>query len=231
MNNDLFNKDNFQLVEQTRAISDKEFEGKARGFLADAAIRFAKNKINLIAFFIVAFMILLSIIVPVVTTKDYTSPVVKNLQNLPPRIPFLENFGIADGTTEVINIPVDYSKPVEGAENLYYPLGTEYEAQYIKAGTLINTTLLSTNKNPLTLHGQNVIYLDNFKVSTVKSPEKLLYTNGQTLDINIQFVTPGTALQVYIDNSEVAAMTEDALLLGEITEEGEYTFPVNYTGN
>ena len=85
-----FNLDDFEMVSIDESSADKEFEGKPRGFMSDAIVRFAKNKTNVVAFFIVAILIMLSILVPLLSTKDFTSSVVQNVQNLPPRIPLIE---------------------------------------------------------------------------------------------------------------------------------------------
>ena len=222
-----YTKDDFELVTLNENTSDKAFEGKPRGFMADAIVRFAKNKTNVVAFFIVAILILLSIFVPVLSTKDFTSPVVKNVQNLPPRIPVLEKIGIADGTIEVENVPVDYDK-VDPKTGLFLPLGDDYSAEYIKEGTLVNTVQDSTRKEELTIHGQSVIYLENFPSATVKSNVPIQFLNSYNVEFDIQAITSNTTLKVYIDDN-VSGVTDQAVLLGEITSEGVATF--NVTSN
>lgn len=219
-------KDDFKLVELDDKIIDQKFEGKPRSSFRDAMVRFGKNKTNVIAFFIVAIMIMLSIFVPVLTTKDHTSSVVRNVQNLAPRIPGLEKLGIADGTSKVSDISVDYNK-IDPETGLYLPSGTTYDPQYIKKGSLINNTRLSTTKDPTTLHGQNVIYLENFPAATVRSNELLNYTNADKFKINIQAIEAGSILSIYIDENSSGTISDDALLLGEITDADAYTFDIS----
>lgn len=218
-------KADFERVILDEKSYDKPFEGKPRGFMADAIVRFAKNKTNLVAFFIVALFIILSILVPILSTKDFTSPVVKNVQNLPPRIPLLEKLGFADGTSEIKNLPVNYNK-VDEETGLFLPLDESYDPEFIKKGTLTNKTVLSTRKDPLTLHGQNVIYLEHFDKVTVKSSENIDFGDIAKMTFNIQDVSANTSLSVYLDKSEEQQMSEDAVLLGEITNKGEVSFDI-----
>lgn len=216
----------FERVVVDDKIFDKPFEGKPRSFFQDAIIRFAKNKTNVVAFFIVALFILLAIFVPMLSTKDFTSPVVKNVQNLPPRIPILEKIGIADGTSEIREIAVNYEN-VDPETGLFLPADTEYfDPQYIKKGSLTNKTYISSRKDPTTLHGQSVIFLDRFKTATVKSRNVLHFAATDKVKIKIQAIDENTVLRVYIDDSTVAMMTEEALLLGEINAlgQGEFVF-------
>ncbi len=213
-------KENFEIVPLDEKIFDKEFEGKPRGFMADALVRFAKNKTNVVAFFIVALFILLSVLVPILTTKDYTSDVVKNVQNLPPRVPLLEKIGIADGSSKIENIPVDYSK-IDPETGLYLPLDDSYLPEFIKQGTLTNTVKESTQKDPLTIHGQSVIYLDGYASATVKSNGIIEFLDGYKVSFNIQDISPDTVVKVYLDD------LTNPILLGEINQSGTTTFNVS----
>lgn len=55
----------FELAVTDGKIFDKKFESKPIGYFKDAMIRFAKNKSSLVAAFIIAFLILFAIIVPI----------------------------------------------------------------------------------------------------------------------------------------------------------------------
>ena len=101
-------KEQFEFVQQDEKIFDKEFETKPIGYFKDAWMRFIRNRTNVIATTILFTIILMSVFQPLVTTKNYTrlDPVVAFL---PPRIPILENFGIADGTQFFRDRPVNLS--------------------------------------------------------------------------------------------------------------------------
>jgi ABC-type dipeptide/oligopeptide/nickel transport system permease subunit len=217
----------FERVYLDEKTLDKPFEGKPRSFLKDAIIRFAKNKTNVVAFFIVALFILLAIFVPVLSPKDFTSPVVKNIQNMPPRVPLLEKIGIADGTAEIRDIPVNYDKK-DPETGLYLPLDESFDPKYIKKGSLTNKVLTSNRKDRLTLHGQNAIILDEFAIATVKSKTTIDFAANDKVKISLEEMSDDTILRVYLDDSLVAQMTEEAVLIGEITQmgNGEHEFNV-----
>lgn len=72
------------------------------GYYRDALNRLRKNKVSVISFWIIVLIILLAIIVPEVTGYSYTQQNVDG-KDLPPRIPLLEDIGIADGTRVLTN--------------------------------------------------------------------------------------------------------------------------------
>ncbi len=91
----------FELV-QRGAIKDEKFKTKPIGFYKDAFIRLSKSKVSAISFLVIAFIILLALIVPNITGYTYTEQNVTQ-KNLPPKIPLLEDIGIADGTRVLTN--------------------------------------------------------------------------------------------------------------------------------
>lgn len=218
-------QNDFERVPLDERGFDQPFEGKPRSFMADAIVRFAKNKTNVVAFFIVALFILLSIFVPFLSPKDFTSPVVKNVQNLPPRIPLLEKIGIADGSAQINEVSVDYNK-IDPESGLFLPLDASYDPQYIKKGTLQNFKQVSTRKEPMTLHGQNVISLDSFSKVVVKSTSNYQFLDTYTISVNIQDITENTVLRIYLDENSNSTINEESILIGEISSIGEFNFDV-----
>ncbi len=57
----------FVFVQKDTVLHDGKLESKARGYFADALIRFKKNKSSVVAAFIIAFLILYALIVPIVS--------------------------------------------------------------------------------------------------------------------------------------------------------------------
>lgn len=223
LDNRKYTKEDFELISFDEKITDQKFEGKPRGFMADAMVRFGKNRANLVAFFMVALIVILSIFVPMLSRKDFTSPVVKNVQNMPPRIPGLEKLGIADGTRAIKQVPVNYDN-VDPETGLLLPLDASFEPQYIKAGTLTNEVLYSTRKDPLTLHGQSVIILDQYDTATVRSNKVIDFSSGDEVKIKTQAIPNNTSLAIYLD--EISGLSETATLLGHVDGAGEFTFTV-----
>jgi len=103
---DSIDQNQFEFVQADSKIYDKKFETKPIGYFKDAMIRFGKNRTNVVATTILFTIILASAILPIVSNKN-VDDLDAGYSNLPPRIPLLENIGIADGTTYRDSKPVD----------------------------------------------------------------------------------------------------------------------------
>ena len=88
----------FAFVQQNEKLRDKELQTKARGFFADAMIRFSKNKSSVIASIILALLILYAIVAPIFSPYDISEKE-KLYVNYPPFVPAIANMkiGILDG--------------------------------------------------------------------------------------------------------------------------------------
>ena len=100
MNYERIPKEKFAFAQLNANIHDKKLDTKARGFFADAMIRFRKNKSSVIAAYIIGFLVLFAIIAPLVSPytvqdKDTT------YTNYPPFIESIADLGIGifDGST------------------------------------------------------------------------------------------------------------------------------------
>lgn len=87
---------------QDGQIHDEEFKTKPIGFFRDAMQRLSRSRISMISLFLILMIALMSIIVPEITGYGYAQQNVKT-KNLPPKIPVLEDMGIADGTRLMTN--------------------------------------------------------------------------------------------------------------------------------
>ncbi len=90
----------FAFVQLDTNIHDKKLETKSRGYLADAFLRFKKNKSSLIAAVIIIFLLLFALISPMVSpyTINDKDPV---YTSYPPYVPAIAElgWGIFDGAT------------------------------------------------------------------------------------------------------------------------------------
>lgn len=84
----------FVPIEETR---DEAFRTKPIGFYRDALIRLRQSKVSVISFWIIILVIASVIIVPNITGYTYTQQNILQ-KNLPPKMPGLEQLGIADGS-------------------------------------------------------------------------------------------------------------------------------------
>ena len=99
------------------------------GYYRDALNRLRKNKVSVISFWIIILIILLSVIVPEVTGYSYTQQNV-NGKDLPPRIPLLEEIGIADGTRILTNKKKSsVENPARFPEESVLEIVNEYEVR------------------------------------------------------------------------------------------------------
>ncbi len=99
-------KDKFVFVQQEDRIKDVEFETEPIGYFKDSFIRFRRNKASVIAFVFIGIIIFMAIFGPSFNEYDFKQ---QNHQRvyMPPRIPILKKFGIADGTRVLANRRVD----------------------------------------------------------------------------------------------------------------------------
>lgn len=83
-------------------VGDERFQTKPIGFFKDALIRFTKNRLSVISFWTIIVIIVFSIFAPYLTPYTYVQQHT-SLRDMPPRIPVLEKYGIADGTRVLTN--------------------------------------------------------------------------------------------------------------------------------
>ena len=83
-------------------IKDETFKTEPIGFYKDAMQRLRKSKVSVIALWMIMAIILLALLVPEISGYTFTQHNVTKM-NLPPRIPFLQSIGIADGTRLMTN--------------------------------------------------------------------------------------------------------------------------------
>jgi ABC-type dipeptide/oligopeptide/nickel transport system permease subunit len=120
------NKKDFEFVQSESKIRDVKLQTKPTTFFKDAIKRFVKNKVSVVAFSFIGFLVALSIIVPLVNTSNIDQPNTA-ARFLPPRWALLEDVGIFDGTITYNNIILDASD-----SNNLVPVGFNTEA--IKGG-------------------------------------------------------------------------------------------------
>ena len=62
----------FEFVPEEGRMHDKKLETKPVGYFKDAMIRFSRNKGSVVAAFIILFLVLYSIVVPIFCENTYT---------------------------------------------------------------------------------------------------------------------------------------------------------------
>ncbi|HHT38870.1 MAG: ABC transporter permease [Acholeplasmataceae bacterium] len=239
-------KSKFEFVSLDEKIFDAKFEGKPRSFLQDAMVRFVKNKVNVVASVIVFLVIILSIFVPVLSTKDYSSPMISSARYLPPRLPLLEKIGIFDGTIDVVDARVDPTLYILIDENgedidsnrLYYPFNDKYPLEYIKKGTLTNSYTMGGRKDPAYIGGTNNFVLQKrlHHIVAYEKNQDLLINN---VAINIMEISDEGKIIFYLKPNNLLELlppgvkdTDQESLdyyikIGETNESGKSSFSLS----
>ncbi|MBE5787322.1 MAG: ABC transporter permease [Clostridiales bacterium] len=85
-------QEKFAFAHKDAILRDHKLETKSRGFLADAMVRFKKNKSSVIAAYIIMFLLLFSIVAPLISPYD-VKQVDKRYTNTPPFVRSLAEKG------------------------------------------------------------------------------------------------------------------------------------------
>ena len=88
-------------------------------YLVDVFNRFRKKKAAKNSLIIIAFIILMAIFMPIISSRTYYDQITSH-SYLPPRVPLIENFGIFDGSQNGNDM-----YKTKGAEGVYYVFGTD----------------------------------------------------------------------------------------------------------
>lgn len=94
-------KSKFILVQKNQVLLDEALKTKPIGYYKDAWNRFRKNKASFVAMFFILFILFFTIVGPLMKVYDLPSVSAieaNRLRELPPKVPFLKNFGILDGS-------------------------------------------------------------------------------------------------------------------------------------
>ena len=89
-------EDDCTFVQMDEKLHDQKFEHEPISFYKDAWLRFKQNKASIVAAAIILVIVLMAIFAPVFSGTSYREQHTE-FGVLPPRIPYLENLGIADG--------------------------------------------------------------------------------------------------------------------------------------
>ncbi|MFA7106153.1 MAG: ABC transporter permease [Candidatus Izemoplasmatales bacterium] len=213
-------KSQFEFVQQKQKIYDKKFETKPIGYFKDAMIRFSKNRTNLTASIILGVLILLSIFLPILSSKN-AETLQETLSYLPPRIPVLEHLGIADGTGSRYDQPVDLST-IDPETGLGLPFSTQ--VKYIHMDTLENYYKGCTEKDDQCFGGQIELRIDNNKTGVeVISNQWIAISqeNNPVLEINVNSIPTDVQGKITVLVGPIGSEYRE---VGVITDSGVHTF-------
>lgn len=101
-----FLDDDFELLQLDRELKDARFETQPIGFFKDAAIRLCHNGAALAALVLILIVIFMAAFGPGMNKYGYNDQYIDYV-NMPPKIPFLAQFGMADGSRVLQNRRLD----------------------------------------------------------------------------------------------------------------------------
>ena len=101
-----FLDDDFELLQLDRELKDARFETQPIGFFKDAAIRLCHNGAALAALVLILLVIFMAAFGPGMNKYGYNDQYIDYV-NMPPKIPFLAQFGMADGSRVLQNRRLD----------------------------------------------------------------------------------------------------------------------------
>lgn len=219
-------KNLFNFVQRDEKIYDKKFETKPIGYFKDALIRFGKNRTNVIATGVLFTLIVMSIIFPTFTTKNYQA-LETRMAFLPPRIPIVENLGFLNGIQQVDLQQIDLST-VDPVTGLGVPNSVRYQTEYIVMDSLENYDLPCSEKIEVCVGGSVRLQNRSVDSSTVFQSLQNVFivtSANPSVSVKVTEITQGTTLDILMKDGS----TGDYQIIGTITKSGEYTFELNET--
>ena len=87
-------QEKFEFAQLDANIHDKKLETKSRSYFADALVRFKKNKSSVIAAWIILFLVVFSVLAPIISPYSVTADKDKTYVNFPPYVESIAEMGI-----------------------------------------------------------------------------------------------------------------------------------------
>ncbi len=199
----------FEFVQTNANLHDTKFKTKARGYFADAFIRFKKNKSSVVAAVIIIFLIFFAIVAPIISPYDIKQKD-KIFINYPPFVEEIANahIGIMDG-------------------------GVVYDSQNENQMLLFKAIEQETGRNPVlqvldTIEKETLKRGQVIKVKSYKVRVNRFYTLGMkymTLSYEefarIQEFQNETGIQVifpYVEPKDIAGISDNPNIWYKVTD-------------
>ena len=188
----------FAFVQENDKLHDQKLQTKARGFFADAMLRFRKNKSSVIAFCILVFLVLYAIFVPIFSqyTADDKDPM---YVSYPPFNPKLAQYGILNGAKT-------FDSQNEAAMAIWKGVG-------IETGKDPVIRILGTHETEVKQRGQMVIRTTYDIEVNAYYAMGILYRNFNYQDFQkLQDWQNETGIQViypYVDPEDINGITDN----------------------
>ena len=189
-------QDRFEFVQLDTQLHDSKLETKARSFFQDAMLRFSKNKSSVVAAWILLFLVLFSLISPLISPYDITDNLDadKLYVNFPSYVPALAKYGIMDGGRVLTsqndnNMLVWKAMALETGHDPINEVVAEHTIQVMYRGKLVDRTVYDIEVNRYLERGieyMNFSYEDFQKVQAWQNESgiQVIYPWVEPSDIN-----------------------------------------------
>ena len=216
-------EEDFVLQQADGSIHEQKFQTKPTTFLKDSLKRFRKNKSSVVAAYILGFLILLAIFVPIFSPYDVSTGAGDIAFNyLEPKL-FESGTGFWDGTVKKTHIPVDTSAGPDKED--WWPNPEYYKKEGISnyhVGEMEYTTdVTEYGKNGYARIGYYGSY--GFTSATIDSPVSTSLSYPTTLNLNKTTLTL-TKFDT-VDEEKAIAYHEKEGLVSKLPE---YVIPENF---
>lgn len=199
----------FAFVQENEKLHDKELQTKARGFFADAMIRFRKNRSSVIASWILLFLVLYAIFVPIFSqyTADDKDPM---YVNYPPFNPTLAQYGFLNGAKTM-------DSQNDTAMSIWKGVGLETGKDPV-------IRVLNSHETEVKQRGQTVIrYTYDIEVNAYYAMG-ILYRNFNYADFQkLQDWQNETGIQViypYVDPEDINGISDNPNIWFQVNSDG-----------
>ena len=202
-------QEKFEFVQMDARLHDKKIDTKFRSFFADAMLRFRKNKSSVVAAWILLFLILFSLIVPMASPYDIKDRD-KLYVNFPAYVPAVAemNLGILDGSKV-------YASQNEASMNYWRGIAEETGMNPVIKIVDTTTTLVKyrgkmVERYTYTIEANRYFELGCvYRTLSYKQFEELQAWQNET---GIQVIYP------YVESKDIMDITDNPNLWYEVTD-------------
>ena len=204
-------QEKFAFAQLDAKLHDTKLETKTRSFFADALLRFKKNKSSVIAAYILAFLVLFTIVAPIISPYDMTDKD-QVYTNAPPFVRSIAdmNLGIFDGAvtrSSQNEVQMNYWKGIAtetGMDPVIKVVGTvATTAKYRGQDRTTYSYTLETNK----YYETGIVY----RVFSYSEFEKIQQFQNET---GIQVIYP------YVEPSAISDITDNPNIWYQVDSKG-----------
>ena len=188
----------FRFAGDDRKTGDKKFDTKPVSYMKDVLVRFCKNKSSVVAAGIIAFLLLFSLLVPVLCTTTYSSNLTDTnylrFTKLLPKCDLFAGTGFWDGTTETTINKAEYlTKRALEVETGVTLITKVIKADYADTSSTSNTTFYDVRLDSYYSNGMTFLTLTEAEFEKMQAWQE---------EHNIQLIYPAVDDDKILNNSK-----------------------------